>query len=105
MRSCGACSGTATSRPPSISTAAWRRRRRAKPSLECRLEQVLAILLAAGQHDGGTQQVPALDGEQFLEHIDRLFAVHQAPLIAVTHQVRAARARGCPEQLLLKKQP
>lgn len=40
------------------------------------------------------QQVLALDGEQFLEHIGGLFAVHRAPLVDVTHQVRAAQAGG-----------
>jgi hypothetical protein len=41
------------------------------------------------------QQLLTLDGEQFLEHVGGLFAVHQAPLVTVTYQVRAARAGGC----------
>jgi len=42
----------------------------------------------------GLQQVLALGGEEFLEHRDGLFAVHPAPLVAVTHQVRATDGRG-----------
>jgi len=58
------------------------------------LQQVLALVVAACQEDRGAQQVLALGGEEFLEYRDRLFAVHPAPLVAVTHQVRATDGRG-----------
>jgi hypothetical protein len=82
-------------RPPQVTlrVAAYRPPAPEHP-LECGLEQVLTIVLAARQEDSGMQQVLALDDEQFLEHIGGLFAVHHAPLVDVTHQVRAAQAGG-----------
>jgi hypothetical protein len=63
-------------------------------SLQRVLQEILSVGLTASQQDRGTRQVLALVREQLLEHRDGLFAVHPAPLIASTHQVRSAADGG-----------